>query len=499
MSPHSNLAEHLIETLNAICGAYRRAGDKISNVTYFPPGGECVESVRPPNRTWEQEPKLFSTDSGIVGSEFPTSRLPDEILHGGVRALISVGNLATALGQPEKTRAALNALDLLVTIDPRMTATGQLSDYVLPTKLPYERYDVTQSALFLDNYAQLAKPVMEAPPGVLEDWEIFWGLAHRMNKPLTLMAYRWGGTSSSTPDIEIDMETKPTSEALMRAVCAPGRIPMDDLFEHPEGVSMAFEPITIKPAKQDDGARLQVCPPDVAEELRAVRREAAPTGDFPYRLIVRRMLETMNSAFRDGGTTLQRWPQTPAFMNPVDVEALGFAEGDVVEIVSEAGAVTASVQPDSTMRPGVISMPHQWGGQVYRRPHQRTRLAGSQPDQHQLHAPTVGDSRSPGARRRALRRLARIDLAYLGSNVPGPGFWRLIMWISPCAPRPVFDQRTRANSAQSVLPTGAQVTCLRTPHASALSHHRAGPFSSRACRRCWPRSDGGSPSRPPWS
>ena len=71
----------------------------------------------------------------------------------------------------------------------------------------------------------------------------------------------------------------------------------------------------------------------------------------------------MNSAFRDGGATLQRWPQTPAFMNPDDMEALGFAEDDVVEIVSEAGTVTGAVQPDSTMRPGVISMPHQWGGE----------------------------------------------------------------------------------------------------------------------------------------
>ena len=150
--------------------------------------------MRPPNRTWEQEPKLFSTDSGIVGSEFPTSRLPDEILHGGVRALISVGNLATALGQPDKTRAALGALDLLVTLDPRMTRDGRAG----PTMCCFDQAAFTsgygrhlQSALFLDNYSQLAKPVTEAPPGVLEDWEIFRGLARRMNKPLTLMAYRW--------------------------------------------------------------------------------------------------------------------------------------------------------------------------------------------------------------------------------------------------------------------------------------------------------------------
>ncbi len=363
MSPRSNLSEHMAECLNAICGAYRRPGDQIRNVGSFSRRTRCVEGVRPPHRSWEQGPNLWTEDSGVVSGEYPTSRLPNEILDGGIRALFVVGgNIATALGHPEKTLAALDKLDLLVTLDPRMSQTAHLSHYAVPVKLPYERYDATHffDGFFLHPFAQIATPLVEAPPGVLDEWEVFWEIARRMGRKLTLAEYKWGAGPTDSTQLELDMQEKPTGEALMRWLCDQGSVSFEEMARHPEGVRFDVEPLVIEKAQEDDGARLDVCPPDVAEELRAARAET-PDSAFRYRLASRRMIETMNSAFRDASETRRRWPLNPAFMNPADMSREGLHNGDPIFIASEHGRIVGRAQEDPNLRPGVISMSHQWG------------------------------------------------------------------------------------------------------------------------------------------
>jgi anaerobic selenocysteine-containing dehydrogenase len=70
----------------------------------------------------------------------------------------------------------LAKLELLVVIDSPMTDTARHADFVIPTKLPYERHDATHlvDSLLPRPFAQVVHPVMEPPPGVLDDWEVFW-------------------------------------------------------------------------------------------------------------------------------------------------------------------------------------------------------------------------------------------------------------------------------------------------------------------------------------
>src|SRR6185436_11056641 len=75
MSARSNLADHLVEALTAICGGYRRAGDTVWNPGTLFSMGPVAEGVRPPTRAWEHEPRMFNADAGLVFGEFPASRL----------------------------------------------------------------------------------------------------------------------------------------------------------------------------------------------------------------------------------------------------------------------------------------------------------------------------------------------------------------------------------------------------------------------------------------
>src|SRR5690606_24197652 len=53
MAPRSNLADHLIECLNVVCGRYPRAGDPIANPGVMSPPAPFRAEVIAPTRPWE--------------------------------------------------------------------------------------------------------------------------------------------------------------------------------------------------------------------------------------------------------------------------------------------------------------------------------------------------------------------------------------------------------------------------------------------------------------
>ena len=68
------------------------------------------------------------------------------------------------------------------------------------------------------------------------------------------------------------------------------------------------------------------------------------------------------------GTGLQqenlrhRNPINPASLHPDEMATLALKDGDEIEIESDNGAVKAVVQSDASLRPGIVSLPHAWGG-----------------------------------------------------------------------------------------------------------------------------------------
>src|SRR5690606_2353541 len=105
----------------------------------------------------------------------------DEVLHGGdnaVRALIVTGsNPAMTLGDPSKTVAALKALDLLVTFDPRPDSeTARLSDYIIAPSLMFERAEISTFTewLFHFPFVQYAQQIVAPPPQTIGEDEFAW-------------------------------------------------------------------------------------------------------------------------------------------------------------------------------------------------------------------------------------------------------------------------------------------------------------------------------------
>jgi anaerobic selenocysteine-containing dehydrogenase len=366
MGPRSNLADHLIEALNAILGGYYRAGETLPNVGVLKPR-RAIERVVPPTRAWEQGLKLRTVDAGKLFGEFPSALLPDEILNPDadrIRALIVVGgNPTMALGEPEKTARAFAKLELLVVIDPELTETARRAHFVIAPTLPFERHDVT---LFIDGvypspFAQYTAPVRSPPSGVIDEGRFFWELARRMDLPLVFKAAMFGVDYGHAGDgLPLDMTVPPDPVELMRWMCRKSLVPFDELLGADGGVRPDLPPQVVSEAAPST-ARLDLCPQDVAAELATVRSEPEPATDYPYRLAVRRVLEAMNGGYHRAERTATRYPVNWAFMNPQDMAAEGIEEGGGVEISSATGSIRALAKADGDLRRGVVSMSHLFG------------------------------------------------------------------------------------------------------------------------------------------
>lgn len=368
MTPHSNMTEHLIEALHAICGAYVRGGDVIRNVGLLYGSGVAQEKVIPPNRSWESGPHCRTADVGQLFGEFPTSMIPAEIEGDGknrLRALIVVGgNPLKALGSPQRTKAAFESLDLLVSLAPRRSETTDLSHYTIATAPMYERYDFTGllEPMLTLSYARIAKPVVAPPEGVISDLAAFWGLARRMGFSLRLKPPGFGIPYAQAGDrvLELDQDQQPDEEEIVRWMVSQGSTTYDELVDQPHGLLRPDLVKEVVGATEDDGVRLELCPADVAQEIAAFQNATPPAG-FEYRLTSRRMLEVMNSAYINSAAIQRKGGGNPAYFCPEDMAREGLSDDDIVEIESPYGRIVTEVRKDARLRPGVISMTHSWG------------------------------------------------------------------------------------------------------------------------------------------
>lgn len=361
MGPHSNLAEHLIETLNVICGRFNRAGEPVPKLPVLNPERPVRAEVRGPRRTWESGPR-GAGGIGTMFGEMMSGTLADEILHegeGSLRALFCVGsNPANALPDQRYAVKALDSLDLLVTSDVLWSETAKLADVVFAVKQPFERPDHTQ---FLEGlgleipFAQYTPALVPPPAGsdVVDDWMVYFALAQRLGISLSL-----GG--------ELDMRTVPTSDELLTRLAAGSAVAYGEVRGQASGAIFDRPAPLVLPRREGATAKLDLLPGDVAEELAAAfahaDRPIVRGAAASHLLVARRERETMNSFGRDLSGTRRRFPVNPAWLNPVDVRALDLADGDWVEIIAEHDGIIARIGSDERVRPGVISMSHGWGG-----------------------------------------------------------------------------------------------------------------------------------------
>jgi anaerobic selenocysteine-containing dehydrogenase len=352
-----------------------RAGEVLPNPFVLLPRRQARAQAEPPVPAWGYGEKLRVRGlTNMAGGGVPTAGLADEILlegPGQVKALFSIGgNPMAAWPDQLKTRKAMDALDLNVTLDIKFSATAELADYVIAPKLSLETAATTQpierlllsmgvAPSYPEPYAQYAPPLVDPPAGsdVIEEWEFFYGLGQRL------------GLELRVDGVALDMKRKPSMDDLLAIMTRGSRIPLDEVEKYPHGHIFSDPSIRVEPKEPGCEERLDIGNPVMLAELQDVSQEVAVAGaayyaeegSFTHRLISRRMADVYNSSGRDIPRLTRKWKYNPAFMNPEDMGELTLDTGDLVEISSGHASILGIVEAAEDIRRGAISMAHAYG------------------------------------------------------------------------------------------------------------------------------------------
>jgi anaerobic selenocysteine-containing dehydrogenase len=394
---HGTLFEYLLLALNSVCGQWSRAGEPVPHPGTLAATFPAIAQAAPPRQGYGYGQKLRVRGIANCDGGLQAAALAEEILlegEGQVRALLSVGgNPAAAIPDQLLNVRALEQLELLVHVDIKMSATASLADYVIAPKLPLEMpgMTLTQDLItfyaagmgYRDAYAQYTPAVATPPEGaeVVEEWELFYGLAKRLGLPLAIRPSPLTGTTSEAETVPIDMLQAPTTDEIFEILTRTARVPLSEVKRHPHGAFFPDAAIVVAEREPGWEGRLDVGNPEMLADLEGFARGlhvVEENREFPYRLVCRRLLHTYNSSGQDLEQLRRRWPYNPAFMHPDDLAREGFEGGDLIEITSENGAIRGVVQPDATLREGLVSMPHSFGG-LPRHQDKNVRELGSNP------------------------------------------------------------------------------------------------------------------------
>jgi anaerobic selenocysteine-containing dehydrogenase len=327
--------------------------------------------------------------------ELPVATLIDEIVtpgEGQVRALITIaGNPVISTPDGAGLDEALGSLDLLIAIDPYVTATSRHADVILPPPgaLHRSHYDLAFTGLAIRNVANYSPPVLGPADGP-DEWEIL----------LTLAAIALG----QDPPVDVDAADAFVLRTVVEAIVAdptarladrdvdtvvaalgdrrgPDRLldlllragPYGDGFgSHPDGLSLdlleanphGIDLGPLAPRLPDNlsttSGRVELAAPLVLDELTNLESQLDERPDGLV-LIGRRHLRTNNSWSHNVAGLAKGQDLCTLQLHPDDAEARGVTDGGSVRVRSTVGEVTVTVEVTDDLRPGVVSLPHGFG------------------------------------------------------------------------------------------------------------------------------------------
>jgi anaerobic selenocysteine-containing dehydrogenase len=376
MAGQGTLLEYLALCLDTVCGHWMRAGEVVPAVGVFGPPTVPRAQADDPKAAYGFGARSRVRGLGLSAAGMPSATLAEEILIDGpgrVRALISCGgNPLAAFPDHEQTVRAFERLDLLVQVDPFMSQTAELADYVIAPKMTPEMIGITikiesspkQYATgygYPADYAQYSGAIVEPPADseVIEDWELFYGLAQRMRLDLTVI-------NQAGQSVPLDMTEPPPADELVDLLMVGSRVPLDQIKASPGGGYFPADPPVVVAEKQDGwNGRLDVGNTELLADLAVHARpdaDADGRGDpYPFRLLCRRMAHVVNSSYNARVAGGHPGPN-PAFMNSADLTALGLVKGEEIEIESAHGTIVALADVDDGLRVSSVSMSFGFGG-----------------------------------------------------------------------------------------------------------------------------------------
>lgn len=306
-------------------------------------------------------------------AELPASALAEQIREPGrsqIKALIVVGgNPVLSTPDGRGLGEAIDGLDFVLCVDPWISATGAHADLVIPptSHLESDHFGIAFHAFAVRNTVKYSEPLFPPPDGALDDWQILTGLAKRL-------AARSGHRKARVDRVRTAAARALGARGLLDLALRTGRhglrkplghrLSVGKLAARPSGLDLgSLEPCLPGRLANVDG-RVDLAPQPLVGDVKRLER-ALTDGDFSgdrLVLIGRRQLRGCNSWLHNApGMMAGRQRRCTVLMHPDDAASRELRDGQPVTLESRVGAVTAPLELDDGMMPGVVSLPHGWG------------------------------------------------------------------------------------------------------------------------------------------
>lgn len=369
------LAFWAMETINAVTGNLDKTGGSLM--------GRGIIDYAKSLENADAEDNAFYSRIGNTRSflgALPVAILADEILQPGedqVRAMFVLsGNPVITGTSSEKTRSAMEKLELLVSIDLVRNETAEYADYVLPGSHFAERPDIpfsffTFSGLMPDPWLQYTDRLVPLPGECKDESWILARLGKACNAPLFgsrlfQLALDVGEAAKRMP--LIGSKLTPLPERLLGLILRIGKLGGIKIMRgYPHGRKLA--PIEGnsyfgKRVVHEDG-KIDLAPQQIvalAGERLQESYARALRNLHSFKLITRRERFTHNSwAHNDPAFVKGKRYTNYLYINPKDANSLRLIEGEIAEVSAAAGTVHAPIAITDDMMPGSVALPHGWG------------------------------------------------------------------------------------------------------------------------------------------
>ena len=414
----STLSSYLIQALSVLTGNAGKRGGNVFPESFTPPEHSPKRHAEPERALASGIPAISAM--GGYGMFSPTL-VPEEIMLDHperLRALIVEGaNPLLSFSDTQRWLEARGQLDLLVVIEPAMTETAEIADYVLPTPVGYEKWEIAGFPKgYPEIYVQLRPPVVPGPEEALPEPEIYARLAEAMRlvpepppqlfplaenaldpdgaaaylgesmaaaggnqAKLLFWGYRTLGPHLPSPALtaiwaQVHANAFTRLDSILRTIGEEWRdkgpfAVAAEIFRrvlaHPEGVEIAR---TDPDRNLDltigfDDKKIRLAPPPMIDEIgRAARTDRPTDPNYPFVLAAGlRTQWTANTIQRDPTWRKGRGPHCALNLCPGDAEALGIASGDLVRLSTRRGAVELPAAVDKRLQPGHVWVANGFG------------------------------------------------------------------------------------------------------------------------------------------
>jgi anaerobic selenocysteine-containing dehydrogenase len=274
---------------------------------------------------------------------------------------MAAGNPTVSGPDATKIRDAMDELELLVCIDFYISETARHADYVLPPVSHLERseLDLVFPAFSVRNNVRYSPRAFEPPNGAQEDWDILQALTAELPRnTLVRRAFRAVGSRVGAGRISAALVLIGPRGRLRH----PRRgVTAARVKRTPGGLDLGpLEPRLPKILRTPE-RRVRLAP---SELLVAAADLGAPIADTGYdlQLIGRRHLRSNNSWLNRVPAMSKGSRRCTVLVHPDDAETRGLQDGQQVSVRSSVGVVELPAELSDEIRPGVVSIPHGWGG-----------------------------------------------------------------------------------------------------------------------------------------